>query len=107
MATTNLIEIIEGTKGTINCTITGLQTLTGYTSTLSVFNPEADDPDTALFEVTGSHTGLIATFVTTASQNDLDANDYEYEVLVANDTDANEKYIVRQDIYRIVKSRKL
>ena len=101
MATTNLIEVYEGNSVTINCTVTGLTSLDGYTSTITVVDPS--DPDTPIIEEEGVNVDLIATFTITASSNDLEPLDYGYEV---NVDDGTHVYTIVQDIYRVLSSYK-
>lgn len=98
MATTNQIEVFQGNSLTVTCTVSGLESLAGYTCKLYVKNASGDDK----IEKTGSVEGLVITFPITADDNNLSAGTYHYEVVIDDDTNfytvVNDLYVVRESI---------
>lgn len=97
----NKIEVYKGNTATVECTVAGLESLSGYTATLTV-RAELDS-DTDTFSVTGSIVDLVCTFGITAAQNTISPGHYYYDVTI---TDGTNVYTVVQDKYIVVDSVK-
>ncbi len=94
----NRIELTKGNSLTVNCTISGLADLTGFTAKLIVKNKLTDTAEEKKFEITGTIAALVATFVITKTQNDINAETYFYEIYI---DDGSDLYTVTQDDYHI------
>jgi len=97
----NNIEIYQGNTKTIQCTVTGISTLSGYTATLTVKKRKEDT--TTVIEKEGSISGLIITFDLEPEDLDVDPYEYVYEITISDGTD---KYSIIQDLFVIKDSIK-
>jgi len=98
----NVIEVFKGTTKTILVTVTGLESLSGYSGTLTV-KTDLDASTESISVTHDSIDGLVMTFKTTADHNDLAAGHYVYYVEI---TDGTNVHPVRQDKYIIHKKAK-
>jgi len=97
----NNIEIYQGNTKTIQCTVTGISTLEGYTAALTLKKNKEDT--TAILEKEGSISGLVITFDLDPADTDVNPYEYVYEITLNDGTD---KYSVVQDILKIIDSIK-
>ena len=101
MATDNKIQVFQGNTLSVTCTIiSGLTDLDGYTATLTV----KDRAGTEKLSTDGSINGLDITFVVTATENDIDPDNYTYDVTLYGDSSGNDDvFTVTQDTYLVKK----
>ena len=78
------IDVYEGNTITITCTVTGIDSLGGYTANLCA--KEFKHSTDSYFNVTGSISGLVITFSITAAQNEIAFGSYYYEVTIDDGT---------------------
>ena len=96
----NKIEVYEGNDIAVITTVSGITSLAGYTSTLTV--KATKESSTALFTNTpGTINGLNITHNITNVENDMDHGQYYFEITIDNGT---YKYTVVQDYYVILES---
>jgi arginine repressor len=103
MIMNNLIEVIKGTSKTVICTVTGLESLSGFTAAFIVKKNKTDSDSLKTFEVTGNIIGMDAIFVISASNNTKTASEYFFEIVLTN---GSEVFSPNQGIYRIIQSVK-
>jgi uncharacterized protein YaiI (UPF0178 family) len=103
MADTNKIEVYENNTLTITCTVSGLDTLSGYTATLTVKENENDADSDKLIESSGSITDLVIQFDIPAADNALTPGTYVYDIVI---TDGSKIYTIQQNYYQVLKSVK-
>jgi len=96
----NEITIYQNNSKTINVTIAGLDTLTGYTAVLTC---KKNIDDNILFEITGTTIGLVSTFKLLPTHTNLTTNTYNYDITISNDVDI---YTVVQSVIKIIDSVK-
>lgn len=94
----NALEIKKGGSGQVECTVTGLADLSGYTAT---FTAAATYGGTAVITATGSVSGLVITFDLTPAKTDVTERIYLYDIVI---TDGVNEYPLVQDIFEILKS---
>lgn len=95
----NAIEIHRKNSIKIECTVSGLPSLSGYTGILAAKVNKADT--VKVIEKTGSIAGLVITFNLTPSDTDKAYNIYHYDIIIDDETD---KYTIVQDVLEIKKS---
>lgn len=98
----NAIEIYRKNSVEIECTVTGLASLSGYTGTL-IARVNKSDTTAVVITKTGSIAGLVITFKLTPTLTDVDYKIYHYDIIIDDETD---KYTIVQDILEIKKSVK-
>jgi hypothetical protein len=96
---TNLIESFEGNSVSFTCTVEGLENLTGYAATLSVY----DKHENLQFEKDGVIVGLTIAFDVLNTDNALTFDDYIYEITI---TDGTNYFTLVRDTWRVKKSDK-
>jgi hypothetical protein len=94
----NALQIKKAVSVAVECTVTGLNDLAGYTSTLTA---AASMGGTAVIEKTGTHSGLVITFALSKALTDVDEKIYYYDIVI---TDGTNEYSLVQDILEIEKS---
>lgn len=67
---------------TVNCAISGLPSLSGYTAVLSC--KKNKDDSAALFEITGTITDMTATFEITHTHTDIEQGDYYFDITISS-----------------------
>lgn len=101
IAMSSNINVYQGNSKTILCTVSGLDSLTGYIGTLTVKRSATDEGD--LISKDGDVEGMDIIFNTTPENNTLPAGRYIYEIsIVGNDN----VYTVAQGEYRVLESVK-
>lgn len=101
----NAVEIHRKNSATIICTITGLESLEGYTGTLTVKVNKEDT--TAVITKTGSIADLVITFILESTDTDKAFNIYHYDIIITKPPVGEEDplmYAVTQDVLEILKS---
>jgi len=93
----NQIEVFEGNTLSVTCTISGLESLAGYTALLTIKDKGGAD----LLEIEGDITDLVVTFDILAEENNINVEEYDYEVTI---NDGINHFTVVQDIYKVKES---
>jgi hypothetical protein len=97
------LEVIKGNTATFTSTVTGLDSLVGYTAGFIVKKNMKDADKDKIFEVAGEITGLVAKFTISKEQNTQTPDMYWFEVYLQNG-DVN--YTIDQGWYKIKPSVK-
>lgn len=95
----NAISVHRNNSISFDCTVTGLESLSGYTGTVTV--KKNKDDAAALISETGSIADLVITFDLDPADTDLDHRSYHYDIVIADGTD---EYTLVQDQFRILES---
>lgn len=95
----NAIEIYRKNSKSIECTVTGLADLDGYTATLIAKVNKSDT--TAVITKTGNIVGRVITFTLTPTLTDVAYKIYHYDIVIDDSTD---EYTIVQDVLEIKKS---
>ncbi len=96
----NAIEIHRNNSVSIDCTVSGLANLIGYTGTLTA--KETKD-DTAVITKVGSIVGLVITFALLPASTDVAHKIYYYDIVIVS---ATNNYTIVQDELEIKESVK-
>lgn len=78
----NEISIYQNNSKTVIATITGLDTLSGYTAVFTAKKEKADI--LPVISSTGSTDGLTVTFELAPAETDLPSGNYHYDVVLSN-----------------------
>ncbi len=97
----DIITLYEENTLSIQCTVTGLDDLDGYTATLTV-KSRADDT-TAVLTKEGSISSLVITFDLTATDTDIAPAQYTYDITI---DDGTNQYTLVQNIFYVKDSVK-
>lgn len=97
----NNITIYKGNSKTIVCTVSGLDSLSGYTAKMTVKKNAALDSSDPIIESTGLIDGLNVVFSLTATDTAIAVGLYMYDVVITNGTNV---YTVAQDRLQISES---
>lgn len=96
----NKIEVYEGNDLNVIVTVTGIDSLSGYTSTMTVKRSKSDT--TALFTAAGSINGLVITYPVTGAKNSINRGPYYFECVITTGT---LNYTIVQDYYQVLESQ--
>jgi hypothetical protein len=94
----NALVIKRSNSCEIECTVTGLNDLAGYTSTLTAAIAPGG---TAVITKVGTHSGLVITFALTPTLTDVDEMVYHYDIVI---DDGTNEYTLVQDILEVEES---
>jgi hypothetical protein len=98
MASENAISVFQNNTLIVTCVVTPvtgvLETLDGYTPTMTV----KDEDGTEVISNEGSTNGMTITHTISADDNDIDPDDYDYDITIENDPI---RYTVRKDKYYV------
>ena len=97
----NAIEIYRKNSVSLECTVSGLANLSGYTCTMTVKEHRDDDEEDILLEKEGTANGLVITFSLTDDDMDIAHNTYHYDIVIDNGTN---RYTLIQDYMKIMEA---
>ena len=96
----NTINIYKNNSATIDCSVLGLSSLSGYWPKFTV---KKDFNDSILFARDGSISGLVLTFLLRPTDTSLPYGEYVYDITIDNSLNI---YTVIQDKFIITNSVK-
>jgi len=96
----NVINIYKNNSATIDCSVSGIASLSGYRPTMNV---KKDFEDEILLTKDGSVDGFKITFLLRPTDTSLAYGEYMYDIIIDNSTNI---YTVLQDKFIITNSVK-